>query len=47
MGAEKEEEKVPVDDTPCLVCDKCTHPDMVGTAECAVCACVCVCCTPF
>ncbi|KAK7469832.1 hypothetical protein BaRGS_00036161, partial [Batillaria attramentaria] len=25
----KEEEEVPVDDTPCKICDKCTHPDMM------------------
>jgi hypothetical protein len=29
--AEKEEAKVPVDDdTPCMICEKCTHPDMVS-----------------
>ena len=30
LCAEKEEEKVPVDDTPCLICHKSTHPDMVS-----------------
>nr|KAG5688708.1 hypothetical protein BaRGS_029534 [Batillaria attramentaria] len=29
----KEEEEVPVDDTPCKICDKCTHPDMAKLIE--------------